>query len=77
MERLHDWGLRGVQGQRGSLTGTNLLRLLHMMDLYVQEIPKRELDDPPDSDDNTTSGSGSALIEEFSSPLKSEDDYRV
>ena len=48
-----------------------------MMNLYVRDIPKRELDDPPDSEDSNSSGAGSGLIEECSSLTKNEDDYRI
>ena len=52
--------------QRGNLTGTNLLQLQHMMDIYVQKIPERELDDPPDSTSSDSGSSWAELIEEFS-----------
>jgi hypothetical protein len=46
-----------------------------MMDLYIREIPQRELDDPPDGSEETGSESVE-LIEELSG-VTIEDNCRV
>jgi hypothetical protein len=75
MENLHDWGLRDIRTQRGSFIGDNAQRVHAMMDLYIREIPQRELDDPPDGSDGTGSENGE-LIEELSGVI-TEDNCRV
>jgi len=66
MEKLHDWGLRGVRVNRGCFTGGNIQRVYAIMDRYIQEIPQRELDDPPDWSDNSSGSDSVEVIEELS-----------
>ena len=75
MENLHEWGLRDIRMQRGCFLGGNAQRVHAMMDLYIREIPTRELDDPPDGSDGAGSENGE-LIEELSA-VQIEDNCRV
>mmetsp|Transcript_7588 Transcript_7588/g.11005 ORF Transcript_7588/g.11005 Transcript_7588/m.11005 type:complete len:844 (+) Transcript_7588:228-2759(+) len=68
MDNLHDWGLHGIRTRETGLRGaTSVERGFLLRDLYVEEIPQRELDDPADlrvfedTGDSRTSG----IIEEL------------
>lgn len=69
MEQLHDWGLRGVWAIRGCFTGGNIQRVYAIMDWYRQEIPQRELDDPPDWSANSSGSDSDGVIVELSGEI--------
>ena len=72
MEQLHDWGLRGVRANRGCFTGGNIQRVYAIMDRYRQEIPQRELNDPPDWSETSSECDSDGVIVELSGEI-SED----
>ena len=49
MDNIHGWGMRGIRTRNTGLTGINSLARWYLLrDSYVEDIPWRELDDPPD-----------------------------
>ena len=65
LDNVHQWGLAGISNRRGD-SATKRRSMWYMPDrLDVQDIPVRELDDPPDWGEGEQDGDG--LIVELSS----------
>mmetsp|Transcript_21347 Transcript_21347/g.30525 ORF Transcript_21347/g.30525 Transcript_21347/m.30525 type:complete len:308 (-) Transcript_21347:162-1085(-) len=64
VDDLHDYGLAGISSRRVQDGRRSRRRWFPPAQLYIETIPERELDDPPDSWDSEHSYSG--IIEELS-----------
>ena len=74
MDETHAWGLRRECTGRERPLGEFVTRWHNMADLSIKDIPKRELDDPPDQWGSTSdSGSSTGIIEEIF-PLEYENE---